>query len=159
MSPLARMFLLTAFVTLSVGCGDKDDDSGGSSDSGASDGGDGGSSDSGDGGDGGNGGSDSCTCETGTLVADDGCAGWGDEEECSGWASVYCENNPADCPEHEYDLTSEFSSGTSFTAFGCTICLDCGDGSCAAKKDAAAPGPKPGLFPECLAGEAGSKAP
>ena len=75
---------------------------------------------------------DTCSCETGTLVADSGCEGWGDETECSGWASVYCENDPDGCPNGSYDTSTEFTSGTAYEAFGCTICLDCGDGACTA---------------------------
>lgn len=77
-----------------------------------------------------------CKCSEGTLEVVSGCEGWEDSQECTGFHSVVCENDPHKSkdycdPSLEEDAVMEkfenitWSDGQQFTGFGCTIKIKC----------------------------------
>ncbi len=83
-----------------------------------------------------------CFCESsnncsgtppGTTFSSEGCDGWDDDTQCSGWFSVYCasicgdDNNCfMDCEDNVHGNTPpSFTDGSSFTGYGCTITIHC----------------------------------
>jgi hypothetical protein len=77
-----------------------------------------------------------CKCSEGTLEVVSGCDGWEDSQECTGFHSVVCENDPHKSKDY-CDLSSGpeaamekfedvvWNDGQQFTGFGCTIKIKC----------------------------------
>jgi len=138
-NPFRVLLLVLSAVAIApsmFACGDKDGEGDSAEDSTTTDDDSGSSS------------GESCVCSEATLVPGYGCEEWPDADECSGWGSVFCENVPDQCSDDAFDASIEFSSGSQFSAYGCTICLDCGDGACEAsmgRRIALDP-----MYPECI---------
>jgi len=79
-----------------------------------------------------------CTCDprsmvcspnpAGTTFTSEGCQGWDDSQECSGFVSVYC---PSQCPEgdnacyEQCHAALQADDGSTFTYYDCSITIHC----------------------------------